>query len=86
MTSMEGSPSSEIQKLADVISDPGQRRAFAEEPEKTATDAGVDVGSLPDPVRSTLFGLSHEELEVLSRVRESFDQAGVPREDAAKIF
>ena len=86
MNSTEGSPSSEIQKLADMISDPGQRKAFAEEPEKTATNAGIDVGRLPDEVRSTLFDLSHEELGVLARVKESLDQAGVSREDAAKIF
>ena len=64
MTSMEGSAGSEIEKLAKVIADPGRRRDFAHDPEETLTDAGVDVDQLPDGVRSTLFGLSHEELEL----------------------
>jgi hypothetical protein len=86
MNSSEGERSSEIQKLAEVISDPGRRKAFAHDPEKTLTDAGIDVGRLPDGVRSTLFDLSHEELRVLSRVKESLRQAGVSREDAEEIF
>lgn len=86
MNSSEGERSSEIRKLAEVISDPGGRKAFAHDPEKTLTDAGIDVGRLPDGVRSTLFDLSHEELRVLSRVKEALRQAGVSREDAEEIF
>ena len=86
MSNTEGEPSSEIRKVAEVISDPGRRKAFAHDPEKTLTDAGVDVGRLPDGVRSTLFDLSHEELRVLSRVKESLRQAGVSREDEGEIF
>jgi hypothetical protein len=86
MSGMEGNPGSEVEKVANVIADAGRRRDFAANPEGTLTDAGVDVDQLPDGVRSTLFGLSHEELDVVSRVKESLDQAGVSREDQAKIF
>jgi hypothetical protein len=86
MNSGEEQPSSEVEKLAELISDPGQRKAFAHTPEKTLTDAGIDVGKLPEGIRSTLFDLSYEELRVLSRVKESLEQAGVSREDARRIF
>lgn len=86
MTSTEGSAGSEIQKLGRLISDPARRKAFAHDPEKTLTDAGIDIGGLPDGVRSTLFDLSHEELRVLSRVKDSLQQAGVSKEDAQEIF
>ena len=86
MNGGEEEPSSELHKLGEVISEPGQRKAFADDPEKTLTDAGIDVGRLPDEVRSTLFNLSYEELGIISRVKESLDQAGVSREDSAKIF
>ena len=79
MSGMEGNPGSEVEKVANVIADAGRRRDFAANPEGTLTDAGVDVDQLPDGVRSTLFGLSHEELDVVSRVKESLDQAGVSR-------
>ncbi len=86
MTSTEGNPSSELEKVADIISDRGRRRDFAQDPDKTLTDAGVDVGQLPDGVHSTLVGLSQEELDVLSRVKDGLNQAGVSPEDQAKIF
>jgi hypothetical protein len=86
MTSSEGSPSGEIQKLAEVISDPARRKAFAHDPEKTLTDAGIDVGALPEGVRSTLFDLTHEELRVLSRVKEGLERAGVSTVDVQRIF
>lgn len=81
-----GEASSEVKKLAEMISDPGKRKAFAHSPEKTLTDAGIDAGNLPEGIRSTLFDLSYEELRVLSRVKQSFNQAGVSREDAQEIF
>lgn len=81
-----GGKRSEIQKLAKLISDPGRRKAFARDPEDTLAAAGIDVGGLPEGVRSTLFDLSHEELRVLSRVKDSLRQAGVSREDEAEIF
>lgn len=85
MESTAGKPS-EIHKLAKLISDPGRRKAFARDPETTLTEAGINVGGLPEGVRSTLFDLSHEELRVLSRVKDSLRQAGVSKEDEAEIF
>lgn len=86
MESGKGTTSSEVQKLAKVISDPGRRKAFAHSPEKALTDAGIDASQLPGGIRSTLFDLSYEELRVLSRVKDSLKQAGVSREDAEEIF
>lgn len=81
-----GEASSEVKKLAKMISDPGKRKAFADAPEKTLTDAGIDAGNLPEGIRSTLFDLSYEELSVIDRVKQSLNQAGVSREDTQEIF
>jgi hypothetical protein len=86
MSSMEGKSGSEMKRLAELISDPGRRKAFAFDPEKTLSEAGIDASRLPEGVRSTLFDLSYEELRVLSRVRDSLRQAGVSREDEGEIF
>jgi hypothetical protein len=86
MNSTEGQGSGELLKVAELISDPGKRKAFAHDPEKALKDAGIDPGGLPEGVRSTLFDLSYEELRVLSRVRDSLSEAGVSSEMALRIF
>jgi hypothetical protein len=78
----------EVKKLAALIGNPESRRALAvaDDPMQAASDAGIDVGALPEGVWTTLSKLSHDELEVVSRVRQSLDQAGVPKEFQAEIF
>ena len=86
MDATEGKPSSSVRQLATVFSDPQRRKAFAEDPDKALGDAGVDAASLPEGLRSTLYSLSQEELEVISRVKQSLTDAGVSKEDQGEIF
>ncbi len=76
----------ELRKLAEVIADPGHRKAFARDPDETLARMGVDVDKLPEAVRNTLYDLSYEELRAVSRVRASLLEAGVSRDDLVEIF
>ena len=86
MDMSEGKAGGSLRQLATVFSDAERRKAFANDPESALSDAGVDVAALPEDLRSTLFSLSHEELETISRVGQSLTDAGVSREDQGEIF
>jgi hypothetical protein len=60
-------------KLAQVISDPDQRKAFQDD---AASALGRDYDALPQTVRDGFEGLSLEELELLSRVCDRLVEAG----------
>lgn len=86
MDATEGKPGKFERQLATVFSDPERRKALASDPQKALADAGIDSAALPEGLRSTLFGLSHGELEAISRVKQGLDDAGVSREDQGEIF
>ena len=70
----------ELKKLADVIADPGERKAFAEDPDGTLDRIDVNPDVIPDEVLSTLKGLSHEELQALTRLNSSLVASGLSTE------
>ena len=86
MEGSKGGADDHVRRLAQLISDPSRRKAFARDPEQTLRDAGVDVGALPEAVRTELFDLSYEELRALSRVKAGLLGAGVSNEVMAEIF
>jgi hypothetical protein len=61
----------------DVISDPERRRAFAEQPHRTADEFGVDLRVLPDPVVDTLTKLSDDELRLLAELNQTLIGQGL---------
>jgi hypothetical protein len=67
----------ELAKIVEIIGDPGQRKAFAADTEGTLETAGVNLEVIPKEVVDTLAGLSHQELGLLSRISESFADAGL---------
>jgi hypothetical protein len=76
----------ELRKLGKLLEERGNRRAFADEPQKALEAAGIDASKIPEGVMKTLSELSYEELEVVSRVREDLLAAGVSREYMVEIF
>lgn len=62
-----------LARVAEALGDPEQRQGFISDP--TGTVKGYE--SLPESVRSTLEGLSHEELDVLARTHQAFADAGL---------
>lgn len=58
--------------LAEVLSDPGKRRRFAEHPEKTLNDELGDAAKdLPPKVRAFFSDLTYEELRVLADLQKT---------------
>ncbi len=67
----------ELKKLADLLDDPDHRQSFASDPDGTLEQVDVDPDAIPDEVLSTLKGLSHEELQVLTRLNSSLKSSGI---------
>lgn len=61
-----------LARLAQVLADPKQRAAFLDDPHGTVE--GYE--QIPASVRETFEGLSHEELDLISRTHDTLDQAG----------
>jgi hypothetical protein len=67
----------ELAKVVEIIGNPEQRKACAGDTEGTLELAGVNLEVIPGEVVDTLAGLSYEELGLLSRICESFADAGL---------
>jgi hypothetical protein len=67
----------ELAKVVEIIGDADQRKALAGDTEGTLEIAGVNLEVIPREVVDTLAGLSYEELGLLSRIGESFADAGL---------
>ena len=65
--------------IANVISDPEKRRAFAEDPNTTIdAELGDDAKALPPKVRKFFSELTYEELRVLAQLQQTMKgQAGL---------
>lgn len=70
----------ELKKLADVISDPGERQSFASDPDGTLDRIDVNPEAIPENVLSTLKGLSQQELDALSRLNSTLLESGLSAE------
>jgi hypothetical protein len=74
--------------LAEVISDPGKRRRFADHPEKTLREElGDAANDLPPKVRAFFSELTYEELRVLAQLQKTMKGVDglyeeVPTDDA----
>jgi hypothetical protein len=62
-----------LARVAKAISDPSMRQSFKSDPHGTVK--GYDA--LPESVRTTLEGLSDEELDLLSRTHQKMADAGL---------
>lgn len=67
----------ELKKLADLITDPVQRKAFASDPDGVLAESDVNPDLIPQPVLDTLKGLSQEELRLLQRLHASLLASGL---------
>jgi hypothetical protein len=81
----QGSGSGSFAKLAELLRDPKQRKAFWIDPEGALEKAGVKPGDVPESVLEILRDLSYEELRVLARVNARLDEAGVSQADKAEM-
>jgi len=67
----------ELQKLAGLIADPVQRKAFAADPNGTLDLSDVNPEAIPEEVLDTLKGLSQEELRLLASFNATLIDAGL---------
>ncbi|HEV8572275.1 MAG TPA: hypothetical protein VGR49_04390 [Actinomycetota bacterium] len=60
----------EINKLAEMLADAQNRKAFVANPGETAESQGISVGDIPTEVFDTLAGMTYEELRAISMTRD----------------
>jgi hypothetical protein len=65
-----------IDVLAEILSKGATRKSFANDPEGTLRDRGVDPASLPAGVYDVLSDLSDTELRAIGRLKKAFDESG----------
>jgi hypothetical protein len=82
MSQSEGSSEAvnELRKFSELIADPGQRKAFASDPDGTLDRVEVNPEAIPENVLGTLKGLSQEELRVLARLNTTLLESGLSTE------
>jgi hypothetical protein len=60
-----------------VISDPGLRHTFRNDPVGTAQAAGVDITPIPERLIGMLASLSVQELRLLTELNQTFGDEGL---------
>ena len=71
-----------IAALAEILSKGATRKSFANDPEGTLRDRGIDPASLPTGIYEVLSDLSDTELRAIGRLKKAFDEAGDVSPDA----
>jgi hypothetical protein len=64
-----------IAKLEQILSKGATRKSFANDPEGTLRDNGVDPADLPEDVYEVLSDLNHDELRAVARLKGAFDRS-----------
>jgi hypothetical protein len=78
MTDFNREAATALAPLVDrVLSEPSLRQAFRKDPQRTASDAGIDISAIPQRVIQTLAGLSVAELRMLSELNAVFVKEGL---------
>jgi hypothetical protein len=67
----------ELAKLADLIADPVQRKAFDSDPDGTLDRSDVNPEAIPENVLNTLKGLSQQELRLVARLNSRLIESGL---------
>jgi hypothetical protein len=62
-----------IAKLAEILSKGATRKSFANDPEGTLRDRGVNPDDLPAEIYEVLSDLGDIELRAIARLRAAFD-------------
>ncbi len=82
---MKGGGIQELEKLVEVISDPGTRRSFLEDAEGTLKKAGVKADALPKSLVDALAELTPAELRLVSHLNTTLVEAGYKAPDSGSV-
>ena len=82
---MKGAGIKELEKLVQVISDPGTRRSFIDDAEGTLKKAGVKADALPKDVVDALAELTPAELRLVSHLNSTLFDAGYKAPDSGSL-
>ena len=73
------------EKIMQVISDPGSRKKFKDNPKKALKDAGVAEGPNIDQLVGALTEMSPEELAIIAKLNKKLVDMGLTAEDSQII-